>query len=281
MRIISDTACHLSVEEAKQADVILVANQVSIEDRNYRDYLEIDSMAFVQLLETGIARTSQPSVGDVMEAYDACVGEPTIHLTVGQGLSSAFESAQGVKHEMNAEHVRIFDTRSLAGPNRYLTLLASRLVKNAGYSIDQILEKLSKCAQESQSYVIPVSFEFLKRSGRLTPLAAKLGGYFQIKPIMSQSEDRQRIEKFGIERSWNHAIESIVLDLVKHQVDSRYRIYVAHAFNRKAVLLAISVIRKHIANADIEQLLLAPSMITHGGPGCLVIQYILKDPIDR
>lgn len=281
MRIISDTACHLSIEEAKQANVILVANQVSIEDRNYRDYLEIDSMAFVQLLENGIAHTSQPAVGDVMDAYESCGGEATIHLTVGHGLSSAFESAQGIKQEMRADNVRIFDTRSLAGPNRYLALLTSRLVKSGEYSIDQILEKLSNCVKECQSYVIPVSFEFLKRSGRLTPLAAKLGGYFQIKPIMSLSEDRKRIERFGIERSWNHAIESIVLDLVKHHVDSRHRIYVAHAFNRKAVLLAISLIRKHIENADIEQLLLAPSMITHGGPGCLVIQYILKDPLDQ
>jgi hypothetical protein len=40
---------------------------------------------------------------------------------------------------------------------------------------------------------------------------------------------------------------------------------------------AIDMLVKRIQNADIEVLKLAPSMITHGGPGCLVIQYILRD----
>ena len=42
MRIISDTTCHLSKEEASSSNVRLVANQVMIGETTYKDYLDID-----------------------------------------------------------------------------------------------------------------------------------------------------------------------------------------------------------------------------------------------
>jgi DegV family protein with EDD domain len=276
MRIIADTTCHFSVAEAEAANVILVPNQISIGDTNYRDYLDIDPETFVDEIKNGFARTSQPSIGDVIQAYEDCGSESTIHITTGKGLSSAYESACSVKESMHAENIAVFNSESVAGPNRYLVQLAVRLSSTTA-SLKQIIERMQRCIKECQSYVIPVNFMFLQRSGRLTPLAAKIGGFLQIKPVMSQSDDRERIEKFSINRTWIGAINSIVDDLVKHGVSAKHRIYVAHALNPDIAKLAIEKIISRIQNTDIEILKLAPSMITHGGPGCLVIQYILKD----
>lgn len=173
MRIISDTTCHFSAEEAAKRHVVLVANQVTFGNESFRDYLELDEEPFYHRLKTEIARTSQPAVGEVMEAYEQTSPEPTLHVTTGQGLSSAFDSAQGVKASMNADHVTVFDSQCVAGPNRYLIQLASSLAA-AGASLQSVKERLEVCLSDHQSYVIPVSFDFLKRSGRLTPLAARL-----------------------------------------------------------------------------------------------------------
>lgn len=277
MRIISDTTCHFSVEEAAQRNVILVANQVTFGSASYRDYLELEEGPFYERLKTEIARTSQPSVGEVMEAYMATAPEPTLHVTTGQGLSSAFDSAQGVKASMNAEHVTVFDSQCVAGPNRYLVQLASTLAV-AGTSLQSVKEHLEACLKEHQSYVIPVSFDFLKRSGRLTPLAATIAGFMNIIPVLAQSDDRRRIEKFAVSRTWKGAIEAVVNDLIKRGVSTHHRIFVAHAQNMDAVNHVIEAIRKKIADADIEVFKLAPAMVTHGGPGCVAIQFILKDP---
>jgi DegV family protein with EDD domain len=276
MRIIADTTCHFSSEEAKAANVILVPNQISIGDTNYRDYLDIDSETFIEEIKKGPAQTSQPSIGDVAKAYEDCGNENAIHITTGKGLSSAYESACGVKETMHAENITILNSSSVAGPNRYLVQLAVRLSSTSA-SVKQIINRMQKCIKESQSYVIPINFAYLQRSGRLTPLAAKISGFLQIKPVMSQSDDRERIEKFSINRTWIGAINSIVDDLVKHGVSAKHRIYVAHALNPEIAKLAVDKIISRIQNTDIEVLRLAPSMITHGGPGCLVIQYILKD----
>ena len=276
MRIIADTTCHLSIEEAALDHVILVPNQVIVGDRCYRDYLEIDSESFIEVIKEDFPSTSQPAVGEIMDAYGRCNNEPAIHITTGRGLSSAFDSASGVKKSMDAQNITVFDSQSVAGVNRYLVQLAIKMAKSTD-SIQRIVEAMLACLKETQSYVIPVDFGYLKRSGRLTPLAATVGGFLKLVPVMAQSADRQRIEKFSVARTLGSALNNIVDDLVKRGVGSQHKIYVAHALNMDNVRLAIEHIKQKIQNADIEVLKLAPGMITHGGPGCLVIQYILKD----
>ena len=75
MRIISDTTCHLSKEEASSSNVRLVANQVMIGETTYKDYLDIDSGHFIDLIKTQHPHTSQPSAGDIMTAYEESTEE--------------------------------------------------------------------------------------------------------------------------------------------------------------------------------------------------------------
>lgn len=280
MRLISDTTCHLSQDEAEASGIILLPNLIEINGHSYRDYLDIDARTFIEELRTHPATTSQPAIGDVMAAYEATAPEATLHLTTGEGLSSAYESANGIKSQTNSMHVTVFSSTSVAGVNRTLMRLAIKL-REEGASLQTIVQRLSACLAETQSYVIPADFSYLSRSGRLTPLAATLGGYLGIKPILAQSADRRWIERFGLARSWLGAIDAIVRDLVTRKVDGRHRLILAHAQNLEPVTLAKERILSRIPDADIEILELAPSMITHGGPDCLVIQYLLKDPLIR
>ncbi len=275
MRIISDTTCHLSLNEAKKANVRLVGNQVVVGEKTYKDYLDIDSQQFMEIIKEHHPTTSQPSFGDIQAAYEEEKNVHTLHITTGRGLSSAYDTACGVKKSIDADYVTVFESQSVAGVNRYLTQLAARLAKH--HDIQTVVNRLSECLRETQSYVIPVNFEFLKRSGRLTPAAAILGSFLGLKPIMAQSADRQRIERFGVGRTWHAAIKTVVDDMIKRGADAKHRIYVAHAFNIESLNIAIEHIKERIANADIETLLLAPAMITHGGPGALVIQFIRRD----
>lgn len=278
MRIIADTTCHLSVQEASAVNVRLVANQVVVNEKTYKDYLDVNSLEFMELIKEHHPTTSQPSFGDILAAYEEIKGVDTLHITTGRGLSSAYDTACGVKKSIGADYVTVFESQSVAGVNRYLTQLAARLSEK--HDIKEIIERMNACLKETQSYVIPVNFEFLKRSGRLTPAAAILGSFLGIKPIMAQSADRQRIERFGVGRTWHAAIKTVVDDMIKRGVNAKHRIYVAHAFNMESLTMTVNQIKERIQQADIETLLLAPAMITHGGPGALVIQYILRDDQD-
>lgn len=279
MNIISDTTCQLSLEQAKELDILLVANQIIIREETFKDYFDIDSFSLIKKLETDYPTTSQPAVGDIMALYEQTEGEDTIHITTGKGLSSEYEISCGLKNSMEANHVSVVNSHSVAGVNHYITLLARKLDQN-NIPKEEILQRLEQCCSHSQSYVIPIDFKFLQKSGRLTPTAALISGLLKLKPVLAQSSDKQKIDKFAIARTWHGATQTIIQDLIKNNIDSSYKIYVLHADNPSAADDAIQSIKDAIDEADIESFVLSPAMICHGGPGCLLIQYVHKDTID-
>ena len=124
--------------------------------------------------------------------------------------------------------------------------------------------------------MIPEDFNFLRRSGRLTPLAAKLGGALKILPILTQTKDKTRITPLGVKRSWDGAVEAIVKQLQSLGVGADHIISVCHAGTPQKAERILQQIRERFRSSETELLELSPALITHGGPGCIVIQAIHK-----
>ena len=130
--------------------------------------------------------------------------------------------------------------------------------------------------ETSASFVIPADFEFLRRSGRLTPIAAKIGAMIKIVPVMTQTEDRKKITPFTIKRSFKKAVDAILEHLEKIGVNEDYMIYIGHAGDLKPVEIVLEQIKMKLPNVITEITELSPSLVTHGGPGCVTIQVIRK-----
>lgn len=274
MRISTDSGCLIGVEDAIKENITIIPLQIAVQNKNYRDYMDISSEDFVELIKGKAAYSSQPAVGEVMEAFQS--NEETLHIAMAKGLSAAFDAASSVVKSMDLHHVTVFNSTTLAGPQQYLVHLATRM-RDSKNSILEIVDKMQFCLKECDSFLIPVDFNFLKRGGRLTPMAATLSGLLKMKPVLSISESRERLEKFTVGRTWAGAIASIADEMKKRGVSAKHKIYVSHAFNFDVAKQAVAAIVARIQDADIEILKLTPAMITQGGPGCLAIQYILKD----
>ena len=275
MKILTDTSSILTEVRAKELDITLLPLQVAIDGNNYRDYFEISSEDFIELTKKSIPVSSQPAVGEVMDAYED--KEETLHITMTTGLSATFDSAFGLIQSSDIKHVTLFNSKTLAGTQQYLVELAVKLRDNN--TIPEIVERMETCLKKCQSFLVPDDFDYLKRGGRLSPLAATLGGLMKIKPIVIQTEGSQKLEKFGFGRKWKTTFKSIVEEMVKNGVDEKFKIYICHAENEEAANLANELIKENIKNSDVEILHLSPVLITQGGPGCIAIQYILKDPL--
>jgi fatty acid-binding protein DegV len=72
-------------------------------------------------------------------------------------------------------------------------------------------------------------------------------------------------------------MDAIIDHMVSQQVSIQHKIYVSHAQNLAVAQQFIQRIQNRIASIEIELLPLTPVMITQGGPGCVAVQYILKD----
>ena len=124
--------------------------------------------------------------------------------------------------------------------------------------------------------MIPEDFEFLKRSGRLTAFTAKVGTALKLLPVLTQTKDKTRITPIGIKRSWKAAVEMILQKLQALGVGADHLISVCHAGTPEKAEGILQQVRNRFAAAETELLELSPALMTHGGPGCIVIQAVLK-----
>ncbi len=276
MRIISDTSTLYSPEEGASFGVHIIPASIIYRDKAYRDYVDISSEKFMQLVRSGATPTSsQPAIGELLDVFEES-DEETLALFIGDGLSGGYANAMGARNTLDApDQIHIQDTRTLAGAERYLLEKAVRL-RDAGLPLAIIQEELQKSIDSSASFVIPADFEFLKRSGRLTPLAAKISSIIKIVPVMTQTADMKKITLFTIKRSARKAVESIIEHLKKIGVDTSYMLYVCHGGDLSAAEAAKTQLCTAFPSTTLELLPLSPAMITHGGPDCVLIQAIKK-----
>ena len=273
MKIITDTGSLMSQQQALELDIELLPLQVAILGKNYRDYFELKSSDFVRMVKNAIPNSSQPAIGDLMEVYERT--KNALHITMTKGLSATYDSALGILNSMHTEGITLFNSKTLAGTQKYLVELASSLSKDK--RVEEIVERMNKCLSSCQSFLMPTDFDYLRRGGRITTLAATLGGFLKLKPIVMHTEGSERLEKFGSGRTWTNAIDQIIDRMIQNGVSSTQKIYISHAFNMEVAELAFKRIKERIQNIDVDVLELSPVIITQGGPGCVAIQYILKD----
>lgn len=276
MRIITDTASLFSPEEGKAVGISVVPTCVIHGDKVYRDYEEMQVDTLLSMIAGGATpTTSQPAIGDLLDVFEETT-EETLGLFIGDGLSGGYQSAVGAKNTIDDnEHIHILDTKTLAGAEGYIVQKAIDL-RNQGLNMEAIKTELEKSIESSASFVIPADFEFLKRSGRLTPIAAKISSMIKIVPVMTLTEDKKKITLFTIKRSWKKATEAIAEEMKKLGVDENYVIYICHGGDVKAAEGVLSQIKERFSNVTTELMCLSPSMLTHGGPGCVLVQAIKK-----
>lgn len=276
MRIIADTAALLSPSEGSMMGISVIPVCVSMDNHSYRDYVDIDSSDFLKRLEGGeMATSSQPAVGDLMDVLEDN-REDTIVLTVADGLSGEYMTALGVRNCMeNKELIHVLNTKTLGGPLHYLAGKAVRL-RAQGLGTGEILSQLRESIDSSASFVIPADFSYLRRSGRITQLTSKIGGALKLLPVLTQSEDRRGISLLNVKRSWRAAAETIRSRMEEMNVNRDYLITVAHAGAAERAEKIRGWMRDAFPETETEIRELCPSLITHGGPGCIVVQTIRK-----
>ena len=229
VQIVTDSSVLYTEEETKAAGFDVIPLCVSVGDMDGRD-LQIDMEEFYGRIGKGeIPRSSQPPIGDVVEVYEKYQDADVLNICVADGLSGTYHGALSARDMVeNWDRITVFNSRTLCGPHRYMVEKAQRM-KEEGKGIPEILEWLKSAAEKTESFLIPQDFGFLKRGGRLTPVAAALGSVLKLKPVMRLTEDGTRLDKFFVKRTMSAAVSGIMDHMKKKGIDGRYLLYIVHA----------------------------------------------------
>ena len=275
VRIVADTSTLYSTRQAREAGFAVSALSVTIAGKSYREFDEISAEEFVAMICQGhMPTSSQPSLGEVEALYKEFAGDDIINVAMAHGLSGTYAGACAAAELCDhAENIHVINTRTLCGPHRYLVERAVQWA-NAGEGVEEILKKLNTLMDSAKSYLVPADFDYLRRGGRLSPLVSYVGKATNLTPIMTQTENGERLTPAAIRRGFPHAVKQIVKDLEKAGVGKGWRVYISHADAMDKAELALKELKSAMPEAVYEILPLSPAFITQGGPGCVAVQYI-------
>lgn len=276
VQIITDSSSLYTPSEARQSGFESVPLCVSIGDSHERDLL-LDMEEYYGKIRQGMLPTSsQPPLGEVIEVFQAHAGSFIINISMADGLSGTYQTACSAREMVdNKEEIAVFNSRTLCGPHRYMVSQAQKM-KEHGCSPQEILDWLEQAAGNTESFLIPQDFSFLKRGGRLTPLAAATGSVLKLKPIMKLTDDGRRLDKFGIKRTLISAAQHIISYLKKKELDSRHILYISHADAPADAQKIKEMFEQAFHGLEVVILELGAAFVAQGGPRCVAIQYIRR-----
>ena len=167
----------------------------------------------------------------------------------------------------------MINSKTLCGPHRYMVEKAQKM-KEAGKSAKEIIAWLEYAAEHNESFLIPQDFDFLRRGGRLTPMAATFGSVLKLKPIMTQTKDGKKLDKFAVKRTLKAAVATVIEHLKQGSLDSRHILYVSHARALNDANKVVAQLKEAFPDVECQMLDLGAAFVTQGGPQCIAIQWI-------
>ncbi|MBQ6720042.1 MAG: DegV family protein [Oscillospiraceae bacterium] len=275
VRIVADTSTLYSTGQAREAGFAVSPLSVTIAGNSYREFDEINAEEFVAIIRQGhMPTSSQPALGEVEALYNEFAGDDILNIAMAHGLSGTYTSAIAAAELCDhRDRIHVINTRTLCGPHRYLVEQAVQWAK-AGETVETIKEKLNTMIDTVKSYLVPADFDYLRRGGRLSPLVSYVGKAAGLTPIMTQTENGERLTAAGIRRGFPHAVKFIGKELEKAGVGKGWRVFISHAGIQEKAETVKQMLSEMLPEAVFEIYPLSPAFITQGGPGCFAVQYI-------
>ena len=275
VKIVSDSSTLYSSAQALEAGFRVAPLSVTIAGKTYTEFDEISSEEFVSIIQQGhLPVSSQPSIGSVLEMYEALPGEEILNISMALGLSGTYQSAVSAADLCeNGQRVTVINSRTLCGPHRYLVQKALEMANNKA-TMEEICSFVEKKMDTAKSYLMPADFDYLRRGGRLSPLVSHVGKVAGLAPCMTQTEDGTRLTVAGIKRGFANAIKFVGSSLKERGVGKGWLVSVSHAAVQDKAEQAVKILQELMPEARFEILPLSPAFITQGGPGCVAVQVI-------
>lgn len=273
---VTDSGTGETIEQLWEDGIYSVPLQVSDDQQNYNDSVDITIDEVYQKMREGkMLRTSLPSLGKIEELFEKLKAEGyerIFAVPICSGLSGTIDAMGMIAKQLNLafEYVDCHVTAVVQG---YLIRLAKRMNEN-GKSMEEIKDACATVIHSTDTLLLPDDLQHLKRGGRLTPLAAALGGLLKIKPILAINEQTQgKIDVVGKVRTMSKAMDTVIERMKQAGVDHDYVITVAHADDLQQAEVYRKKIEQALGDVHVNVIKLVSVVGVHTGRGCQALQY--------
>jgi DegV family protein with EDD domain len=274
--IVADSAANLPVDVARELGIHVVPMYLTFGDEVYRDGADLTPSGFYRRLLQGgeLATTSTPSVGDYLEAYERTGQREIVCVTVVGSLSASHQQARLAAKRFDGD-VRVVDSLSASMAEGFVAIEAAR-ASRAGASLDAVEARAHEVAGRTRLYATVNTFEFLRKSGRVTKLQTYAATMLDIKPVFSMVGGE--IGAVARSRTKRRALARIVEESVGAAAGRPMHLALIHA---AAETEAREIGERILARADVVECHLGevtPVIGAHTGPGLVGTAFHVDPP---
>ncbi len=265
---VADSTLGLSPQEALERGVHLVPQQVILEGRSYRDYVEISPEEVIQAQLAGQrVSTSQIAAPDLEALYQSLLEkfDRIVSVHVSSRLSGTYATACKVA-ERFGQRVKVLDSLSLNGGLSFVLEEARRKLA-AGVAWEKLEEAVAPLVAQVRGFVLPATLDYLHRGGRIGGLQHFVGSLLKLLPLLEVREGLvQPIERA---RGWHKGLQRLALAFHK-AYPSGARVVLAHAYNPQGLeALREQVCLEGVVVEDVRAC--GPAVAAHTGPGTVAL----------
>ena len=282
--IVTDTNCCFTIDEARELGIYMIPMPFIINEEIYYEGVTMSDEEFYKNLVGDVTiKTSQPSPSAIMEVWDEALKEADelVHIPMSSSLSGTYQTSMMLAKEYNGK-VQIADLRRIAITMKESVYDGLKLAEQ-GCNALEIKEKLEADSKNATIYLTIENLKYLKRGGRLTPVAAALGTLLKIKPILTIQDSA--IDSFAKARTLAQA-KSIMLKATLDDVearlggkgrDNKLSIAIVHNGCNETAEEYRKVVQDAFPEQEIFIDKLSLSIAAHTGPGVIAIACIQKN----
>ena len=271
IKIVTDTTCDMPSVWFSQYYITTIPMNIQFGLGTFHEGINITQRTFYQRIEAEgvIPTTSQPSVGEFTELYEALAADGSeilsIHLT--SKLSGTWQSAFLAAKQLQGKiKVSVLDSLTGSPGLGFMVREAAQLIE-AGWTVDDIITRLEARRAQINVFIILKDLRYARMSGRVGRLRETVASLLDIKPIVGVEEghlipiDRVRTQQNGFKR---------MLMMAQAQVgDAPVHVGMVHAMAQAQAEDLLAQVKSRLNCRDTFVTDIALSLAVHFGPGAV------------
>ena len=249
------------------------------ETLSFRDVVELSAQDFYRRLRESeeIPTTSQPSPGEFVQLFNEVAedADEIVAVLVSSEISGTMQSAQFALNMVEGANIHLVDSKTTAMALGMIALQCAEMAQ-AGKSSEDIIHFAQQAAEDSRTWVLVDTLDYLHKGGRVSGSRKMIGNMLSMKPLLHVVDGR--IELFGTVRTRKKAINTM-LDIIEVEIKTKQRVHIAmmHADALEQAEEVAAIIQERYAPEKLHIADISPVVGTHTGPGALGIAHLALD----
>ena len=277
----SDTDCDITPKECEQYGIKLISMPYTVDDKviyPYIDWQEFDAHAFYDMLRRGtMPTTSAMSEEFYVKTFEPefAAGNDILYVHFSSATSNTFtimnQALEKLLKKYPERKFHHIDTLGITALSYNIVLEVAELLQK-GKTAEEVVEWAKTEVPKFPMYFFADDLKFFRRSGRVSGLAATMGGLIGIRPII-HLDDTGTMVSIGKETGRAKAIARLVqyvVDLGDNVKD--HRVVIGHTDVPEIAAEAERQLKAKLGD-DLNVIIqnVNPTIGSHCGPNALGI----------